>query len=63
MTQRLKQYPYSCPVCRSTADIDLIDSEYEEDEYVESWQCDGCGAEWTATFEHLETVVKEVEPI
>ncbi len=63
MTQKVKYYPYSCPMCRQTSTIDMIDSDHDEDEYGESWQCDGCGTEWTCTFELVETKINEVEPI
>lgn len=62
MTLKLPHYPYSCPVCRETASIDLVDDEHDEDEFVESWQCDGCGAQWACRFELVETLLDEIEP-
>ena len=48
---KIKSYPFSCPRCRSTSEIEEIDHEHDDEAYCESWQCDGCGAEWTVEFE------------
>jgi hypothetical protein len=40
--------------------MEMAESDYDDGEYREDWQCDACGAEWVCEFEftgaHLTNV-------
>lgn len=55
------RYPFSCPRCKSVAGMDLTDSDTEDHEYTEFWQCDECGCKWTVEFELSAVTVQPEE--
>lgn len=57
---KIRSYPFKCPKCHSAACMEMAESDYDDGEYREDWQCDACGAEWVCEFEftgaHLTNV-------
>lgn len=59
MTRRIKTYPFSCPVCDTTNGMAMVDSDYDDETYMEDWQCDNCGGEWAVIFNIDRVIVKQ----
>lgn len=53
------RYPFACPRCKSIKGMDLYNTDNEDHEYLEYWQCDDCGCKWVCEFELAAVTVDE----